>query len=240
VTRLHLEDLHIFLGDAHVVQGVSLSIEEGQTTVILGRNGVGKTTLLRAVMGLNGAPRRGTIRWNGVTMNQLPTWRRARAGIGYVPQSRRIFSSLTVQENLQVARRKQTSENPWPLSRLYELFSNLYERRHQRASTLSGGEQQMLAVARALIGNPRVVLLDEPTEGLSPAMVARLEAVLREIKRARHAILLVEQDAKFAAKLADDIHVMQAGRMVFHLDQITDDAVAKIAERYLGVAIAEL
>lgn len=236
MTRLHIQDLDVFLGDAHVVQGVSLSIKESHTTVILGRNGVGKTTLLRAVMGLNGAPRGGTIQWNGMTMNSMPTWRRARVGIGYVPQSRRIFPSLTVEENLRVARREQASENPWPMSRLYELFANLYERRHQRASTLSGGEQQMLAVARALIGNPRVILLDEPTEGLSPAMVSRLEAILQEVKRGNHAILLVEQDAKFASKLADDIHVMQAGRMVFHLDKITGDGVAAIAERYLGVA----
>jgi branched-chain amino acid transport system ATP-binding protein len=236
MTTLSLDDVHVFLGDSYVVQGVSLTVGQGRTIAILGRNGVGKTTLLRAVMGLTEPARRGAIRWDGVDVTRLPPWQRALTGLGYVPQSRRIFASLSVEENLLVARRKPLPGiEPWTLERLYTLFPNLKERRHQRGTSLSGGEQQMLAVGRALIGNPRAILLDEPTEGLTPALVARMLEILGEVRRAGHAILLVEQNFRFAAALADEIHVMQAGRFVFRGEQMTEDEVIGVAERYLGV-----
>jgi branched-chain amino acid transport system ATP-binding protein len=236
MTTLSLDDIHVFLGDSYVVQGVSLAVGEGRTVAILGRNGVGKTTLLRAVMGLTEPARRGTIRWDDADVTQHPAWRRALSGIGYVPQSRRIFPSLSVEENLLVARRKPLPGiEPWTIERLYTLFPNLKERRHQRGTSLSGGEQQMLAVGRALIGNPRAVLLDEPTEGLTPALVARMIEILREVRRAGHAILLVEQNFRFAAALADETHVMQAGRFVYRAGKMTEDDSVALAERYLGV-----
>ena len=239
MSRLQLDDLHVFLGDAHVIQGVSLSLEEGRTLAILGRNGVGKTTLLRAIMGLSGPPRRGAITWNGLALGPLPTWRRAHAGLGYVPQSRRIFASLSVEENLRVAQRPaEGAREAWSFARLYALFPNLYERRHERGSALSGGEQQMLAVARALMGNPRVIMLDEPTEGLAPALVARLLGALQDVKRAGQALLLVEQDFRFAGQLADAVQVMQAGRIVHSTNEVSDLSLAAIAERYLGLTAA--
>jgi branched-chain amino acid transport system ATP-binding protein len=236
VATLELDDIHVFLGDSYVVQGVSLIVAEGRSVVILGRNGVGKTTLMRAVMGLTETPRRGTIQWDAADVTQAPAWRRALAGLGYVPQGRRIFPSLTVEENLRVARKApRPGLEPWSIETLYRLFPNLEARRHQRASVLSGGEQQMLAIGRALMGNPRLLLLDEPTEGLAPAFVARVRDILREVRRAGQAILLVEQNFRFAASLADEIHVMQAGRFVYRGEGLSELELIAMAERYLGV-----
>jgi branched-chain amino acid transport system ATP-binding protein len=237
MAQLQLDDLHVFLGDSYVVQGVSLAVAEGRSAVILGRNGVGKTTLLRAVMGLTEAPRHGAIRWDDSELTHAPAWRRSNAGLGYVPQGRRIFPSLTVEENLRVARRTpRPGLAPWTIERLYRLFPNLEARRQQRASVLSGGEQQMLAIGRALVGNPRIILLDEPTEGLAPAFVQRVLEVLQEVRRAGQAILLVEQNFRFAASLADEINVMQAGRFVFRGEKMSEGDLLDMAERYLGIA----
>ena len=236
MARLELADLHVFLGESYVVQGVSLVIAEGRSAAILGRNGVGKTTLLRAVMGLTEPPRQGTIRWNAVAVTATPAWLRSKAGFGYVPQGRRVFPSLSVEENLRVARRApREGLEPWTIDRLYRLFPNLQARRTQRASVLSGGEQQMLAIGRALIGNPRIILLDEPTEGLAPAFVARVLEVLKEVRRAGLAVLLVEQNFRFAAALADEIHVMQAGRIVHRCEKPSEADLTDLADRYLGI-----
>ena len=236
MAALELEDLHVFLGDSYVVQGVSLAVAEGRSAAILGRNGVGKTTLLRAVMGLTERPRRGVVRWAERDLTQVPAWQRSQAGFGYVPQGRRVFPSLSVEENLLVARRApRLGLEPWTIDRLYRLFPNLAARRLQRASVLSGGEQQMLAIGRALIGNPRVILLDEPTEGLAPAFVARVLEVLKEVRRAGLAVLLVEQNFRFAAALADETHVMQAGRIVHRGENLSEAELNDLAERYLGV-----
>jgi branched-chain amino acid transport system ATP-binding protein len=236
MARLELDDLHVFLGDSYVVQGISLAVAEGGSAAILGRNGVGKTTLLRAAMGLTERPRQGAVRWDKADVTGAPAWLRSKAGFGYVPQGRRIFPSLSVEENLRVARRApRAGLEPWTIERLYRLFPNLAARRAQRASVLSGGEQQMLASGRALIGNPRLILLDEPTEGLSPAFVARVLEVLTEVRRAGLAVLLVEQNFRFAAALADDIHVMQAGRIVYRGEHLAEAELADLAERYLGV-----
>jgi branched-chain amino acid transport system ATP-binding protein len=239
MAELALDDLHVFLGESYVVQGVSLAVAEGRSAAILGRNGVGKTTLLRAVMGLTDTPRQGAVRWDEADVTRAPAWQRSQAGFGYVPQGRRVFPSLSVEENLRVARRApRPGLTPWTIEKLYALFPNLAARRLQRAAVLSGGEQQMLAIGRALIGNPRIILLDEPTEGLAPAFVARVLDVLQEVRRAGQAILLVEQNFRFAAALADEIHVMQAGRFVYRGEHLSAAELDEVAERYLGVGTA--
>jgi branched-chain amino acid transport system ATP-binding protein len=215
MARLELDDLHVFLGDSYVVQGISLAVAEGGSAAILGRNGVGKTTLLRAAMGLTERPRQGAVRWDKADVTGAPAWLRSKAGFGYVPQGRRIFPSLSVEENLRVARRApRAGLEPWTIERLYRLFPNLAARRAQRASVLSGGEQQMLAIGRALIGNPRLILLDEPTEGLSPAFVARVLEVLTEVRRAGLAVLLVEQNFRFASTVADRYYIVEHGKVI--------------------------
>jgi branched-chain amino acid transport system ATP-binding protein len=236
MAALSIEDLHVYLGGSYVIQGATMTVGEGRSVAILGRNGVGKTTLLRAIMGLTEPARRGAIRWDGKDMTRWPAWQRTLSGIGYVPQGRRIFPSLSVEENLLVARKPAPEGiEPWTVETLYALFPNLRERRHQRGSALSGGEQQMLAIARALIGNPRLILLDEPTEGLAPIVIERILEVLGQVRRKGHAMLLVEQNFRVATALADEIRVMQAGRFVFHGEGMTLDAVTEVAERYLGV-----
>jgi branched-chain amino acid transport system ATP-binding protein len=236
VATLDIADVHVFLGDSYVIQGATLALDAGRTVAVIGSNGVGKTTLVRAVMGLTDPARRGAVRWRGADITRWPTWRRTHAGLGYVPQGRRIFPSLTVEENLRVALRQPTAASrPWTLERLYDTFPILAERRRQPGTTLSGGEQQMLAIARALAGNPDAILLDEPSEGLAPIVVERILGTLRALKEAGYAILLVEQNHRFVADLADEVYVMQAGRMVFHGPVASRDQVAALADRYLGV-----
>ena len=237
MAELQIRDLHVYLGDSYVVQGATLTVDEGQAVAVLGRNGVGKTTLLRAIMGLTDPVRQGSLRWDGVELTQQPAWSRNAAGIAYVPQGRRIFPSLSVEENLLVARRPaRPGLESWTIEQLYTLFPNLRERRDQRGTALSGGEQQMLALARALIANPRLILLDEPTEGLAPIVVQRLLDVLKEIRRKGPGLLLVEQNFRFVAGLTDKIVVMQAGRFAYQGEHLTPDEISAIAERYLGVS----
>jgi branched-chain amino acid transport system ATP-binding protein len=240
VCRLAVADAHVYLGDSYIIQGVSLAVADGRTVALLGRNGAGKTTLMRAIAGLTEPPRQGRIEWQGEDVSAWPAWRRARAGLGYVPQGRRVFSSLTVEENIEVAQRRAQGDaaslpEPWTLERLYALFPVLGERRKRPAIHLSGGEQQMLAIARALAGNPRAILLDEPTEGLAPLMVEHVRGILASIRAAGLAVLLVEQDFRFAGAVADEILVMHAGRLV-HAGRRPDEAQLRaLAERYLGV-----
>jgi branched-chain amino acid transport system ATP-binding protein len=236
MAELKIRDLHVYLGDSYVVQGATLTVGEGQAVAVLGRNGVGKTTLLRAIMGLTDPVRQGSLHWEDVELTQQPAWLRNTAGIAYVPQGRRIFPSLSVEENLLVARRAASAGlEPWTIDNLYALFPNLRERRDQRGTALSGGEQQMLALARALIANPRLILLDEPTEGLAPIVVQRVLDVLREIHRKGLALLLVEQNFRFATSLTNDVVVMQAGRFVYRGEQMSSAEISNVAERYLGV-----
>ena len=237
MAELRIDDVHVYLGDSYVIQGATLTVPEGRAVAVLGRNGVGKTTLLRAIMGLTEPARQGTIHWNATDVTALPAWQRTLTGIGYVPQGRRIFPSLSVEENLLVARRAAPAgtADAWTVEKIYALFPNLAERRHQRGPALSGGEQQMLAIARALIGNPRLILLDEPTEGLAPIVVQRILEVLKEVRRQGLAMLLIEQNFRFAAALADEVNVMQAGRFVFRGENMSLAQMTAIAERYLGV-----
>ena len=236
MAELRIDNVQIYLGDSYVVQGATLAVPGGRVVAVLGRNGVGKTTLLRAIMGLTEPARQGAILWDGADVTRLPAWQRTLAGIGYVPQGRRIFPSLTVEENLLVAKKPpRPGVAPWTVEKLYALFPNLAERRAQRGPALSGGEQQMLAIARALIGNPRLILLDEPTEGLAPIVIQRILEVLKEVRQQGLAMLLVEQNFRFAAALADEVNVMQAGRFVHRGEHLSLAEITALAERYLGV-----
>ena len=212
---LRLADIDAFYGDSHVLHRVSFACGEGRLVGLLGRNGAGKTTSINVVMGLL-RPRRGSVAVWGTPVAGRPPEAIAAQGVALVPQGRRIFRSLTVRENLAVAGRKAPAgrQNPWTLERVFDTFPQLAERRQQYAGTLSGGEQQMLAIGRALMGNPRVLLLDEPSEGLAPQIVAEVMATIRRLKAQGLSIVLVEQNAKLVFDVADDIVVLNSGRVV--------------------------
>ena len=230
---LKVEDIHTYYGDAYVLQGLTLQVEEGQILGLLGRNGVGKTTLVNSVMGFY-PPRRGTIRFKGVDVTHLSSFATVRMGLGLVPQGRRVFASLTVDENLQVARHGMGRRN-WDASRVYALFPRLEERRAQRARTLSGGEQQMLAIGRALMTNPDCLIMDEPSEGLAPIIIQGVWEAVAKLKQEGLSILLVEQNASLAIKLVDHVHVMSKGRVVYSAAPQELWANAEVKAAYLGV-----
>jgi branched-chain amino acid transport system ATP-binding protein len=204
---LNVEDLHTYYGESHVLQGVTLAAKEGTVTAVLGRNGVGKTTLCRSLTGLTPA-RQGRILFNGTDITHLAPHRIHLLGISLVPQGRHIFSSLTVRENLEIAAAGRD------LQKAYAVFPRLAERGNNRGNELSGGEQQMLAIARALVARPVLLVMDEPTEGLAPVLVAEVAGVIRRLKDEGTSILLAEQNAAFAVKVADYVHVMSKGRVV--------------------------
>ena len=212
---LRLADVDAFYGDSHVLHRVSFACGEGRLVGLLGPNGAGKTTSINVVMGLL-RPRRGSVAVYGTPVVGRPPEAIAAQGVALVPQGRRIFRSLTVRENLAVAARRATAnrQNPWTLERVFDTFPLLAERRQQYAGILSGGEQQMLAIGRALMSNPRVLLLDEPSEGLAPQIVAEVMATIRRLKEQGLSILLVEQNAKLAFDIADDIVILNSGRVV--------------------------
>ena len=206
---LAVEDLHAHYGKSHILHGVSLEVDAGEIVCLLGRNGAGKSTTLKSVMGLV-TPSRGHVSFKGAPIAGLPSYRIARLGLGYVPEERRIFSDLTVAENLLVG---QKGEGAWGTGRVYEFFPKLRELAGRRAGSLSGGEQQMLTVARTLMGNPRVLLLDEPSEGLAPVIVRALGDQIAALKREGLTILLSEQNLKFAARLADRAYIIEKGEI---------------------------
>ena len=211
---LRLEDVRASYGDGDVLQGVSLAVPAGRVLSLLGRNGAGKTTLLKTIMGIL-APNAGSISFAGAPIAGAAPFRIARAGLGYVPETRGIFPSLSVLENLTLAARDGAAPagERWTLARVFETFPRLHERRHGGGGKLSGGEQQMLAIARALLTNPRLLLLDEPTEGLAPIAIAEIEAVLAALKKSGLAILLVEQNLPFALAFADEVAVLGKGQV---------------------------
>jgi branched-chain amino acid transport system ATP-binding protein len=212
---LGLTDVHAFYGDSHILHGVSFSLPEGCVLALLGRNGAGKTTCISTIVGFL-APKNGQIRLFGEMIAGLSPERISRLGIGLVPQGRRIFPSLTVRENLIVAQQRQIRTNkPWNIERIYGLFPRLSERHAQFAGTLSGGEQQMLAIGRALMGNPRVLLLDEPSEGLAPLIVAEVGQTIKRLKEEGQSIVLVEQNRRLALEVADQAVILNTGRCVF-------------------------
>ncbi len=210
---LTVNDLHAFYGPSHIVQGVSLSVRRGQIVALLGRNGVGKTTTLRAIMGLVPS-RRGSVRLEGKEIVGLPTHELSRLGLSYVPEDRRVFRGLTVWDNLRLAMLgRRLGNERGQLEAIYELFPILRERGGQEARTLSGGEQQMLAIARALIGEPKVILVDEPTQGLAPTFVERIADALAKVRERGISILLVEQNVPLALQMADVAYIMDKGRI---------------------------
>jgi branched-chain amino acid transport system ATP-binding protein len=246
---LTVTNVHTFYGDSHVLQGVSLHVERGTVTALLGRNGVGKTTLCRSLTGLTPA-RSGEIVFDGSNITKLPPHRVWATGLGIVPQGRHIFPSLTVKENLAIAERTRVRRapsasaadlatsarpEPWTIQRSLSAFPRLAERLQNRGNELSGGEQQMLAIARALVSNPTLLVMDEPTEGLSPAMVAEVARVIRRLKQEGMSVLLVEQNAAFAVKVADYAHVMSKGVVVHSAEAGVLWENEAVKEQYLGV-----
>jgi branched-chain amino acid transport system ATP-binding protein len=229
---LDVRDIHTYYGDSHVLQGVSLGMERGQVVGILGRNGMGKTTLIRSIIGFT-PPRRGQVLFKRRDITAWPSNRVVAFGLGLVPQGRRVFPSLTVLENLAVAARN--NGGPWTVERVLELFPRLRERGAHRAGKLSGGEQQMLAIARALTTNPELLLMDEPTEGLAPLLVREVGRTIENLKSQGLSILLVEQNLPLALRVADHVHVLSRGRVVH---SSAPDALwrnEEIKSRYLGL-----
>ena len=228
---LDVADLHTYYGESHVLHGVSLSVADGEVLTILGRNGMGKTTLIRSIIGFT-PPREGTIRLRGDDVTGWAPYRLVERGMALVPQGRRVFPSLTVRENLDVARR---GDGRWSIDRVHELFPRLRERASNRANKLSGGEQQMLAIGRALMSNPALLLLDEPTEGLAPLLVREVGRVIGELKREGLSILLVEQNLPLALSVADRVHILSRGHIVYggRPDALAADEDVK--SRFLGV-----
>jgi branched-chain amino acid transport system ATP-binding protein len=232
---LALSGVDVLYADSHVLHGVSLTLRAGRVLALLGRNGAGKTTCMHAVVGFL-PPRSGEIRLFGEAISRLPPEAISRKGVGFVPQGRRVFGSLTVRENLLVAEQsRQGAKRTWALDRVLDLFPQLQKRQLQHAGSLSGGEQQMLAIGRALMGNPRVLLMDEPSEGLAPLIVAEVGRVIARLKQEGQSILLVEQNVKLAFDLADDVVLLNTGRVVFAgtIDQVRDDHA--LITQHLGV-----
>jgi branched-chain amino acid transport system ATP-binding protein len=229
---LEVEGVHTYYGDSHVLQGVSLRVDPGEVLAILGRNGVGKTTLIRTIVGFT-PPREGRVLYEGTETTRLPPFRMVALGMALVPQGRRVFPSLSVRENLDVARR---GEGRWSLEHVYALFPRLRDRAGNRANKLSGGEQQMLAIGRALMSNPDLLLMDEPTEGLAPLLVREVGRVIRELKRSGLSILLVEQNLALALSVADRVHVLSRGQIVHTGTPAELMGNDDVKTRYLGVA----
>lgn len=209
---LQVEDIHTYYGESHILQGVTLEIPRGGVVSLMGRNGAGKTTTLRSIMRLT-APRRGRVLFDGRSLDGLRTYEIAQAGIALVPETRGIFPSLSVEENLTVAARGQDAPDGWTVDRVFALFPRLAERRNNGGSQLSGGEQQMLSIARALLTNPSVLLLDEPGEGLAPIIVQEIYRTLESLKAAGTTMLLVEKNFAFATSLADTVYVLGKGQI---------------------------
>ena len=228
---LQVQGLNTYYGLSHVLFDVSLEVREGEAAFLLGRNGAGKSTTLKSVVGLV-PPRRGTVRYRGRDLRGLPPHLVARLGVGYVPDDRRIFPDLTVEENLEVATR---GSGPWTLDSVFSLFPVLREKRRHRGSHLSGGEQKMLAIARALVGNPELLLLDEPMEGLAPLLVRVLEERIRELKSRGLTVLLAEQNVPAALRLADRGYVIDDGRIRFEGSVQDLQANPEVRQRYLLV-----
>jgi branched-chain amino acid transport system ATP-binding protein len=226
---LEIEDLHVYLGESHVLQGLSFSVAEGAVTALLGRNGVGKTTTLRSIMGL--APGRGRIALAGEDVTRLPTHRIVHRGVGYVPEDRDIFAGLTVEENLRLAERNGAAR----YDLVWDLFPMLRPHLNQRAGTLSGGEQQMVAIARALLNENRVLLIDEPTKGLAPNLVTDVARVLERAAELT-TILLVEQNLRVVNRLAQDAVVLDQGRIVHKGPAKELFADPALVRRFLGVS----
>ena len=230
---LKVEGIQSYYGESHILHGVDLEIEKGEVVCLLGRNGAGKTTTLRSVMGLT-PPRKGSILLNGVNIAGKKAYEIGRMGVAWVPEERRIFKTLTVMENLLIAERKG-DEGKWTIDRIMEIFTNLARRRQNRGDELSGGEQQMLAVARALMRNPQLILLDEPTEGLAPIMVDAVMEVIQRIKEEGVTIFLVEQNVEASMKVAHRHYILEQGKVVAHIGNEELKRDQSLREKYLSI-----
>ena len=232
---LALAGVDALYGESHVLHEVSFTLHAGRVLALLGRNGAGKTTCMNAIIGFL-PPRRGEVRLFGAPIGRLAPEAISRKGVGFVPQGRRVFSTLTVRENLVVSSQSRSGlAAPWTLDRVIGLFPKLRERLQQVAGSLSGGEQQMLAFGRALMGNPRVLLMDEPSEGLAPLIVAEVGRTIARLKQEGQSILLVEQNVKLALDLADDVVILNTGRVAFSgsVERVRNDA--DLITQHLGV-----
>jgi branched-chain amino acid transport system ATP-binding protein len=230
---LDVRDMQAFYGKSHILQGVSLTVNEGETVTLLGRNGAGKSTTLKAIAGVV-KPRGGTVSFAGKVIGGLAPHRIAAAGLCFVPEHRGIFRLLSVEENLRLGARK---DSPWQLDDIYRIFPRLKERRKNGGAQLSGGEQQMLAIGRALMNHPRLLMLDEPVEGLAPVIVEEIVAQLKLIKAAGVAILLVEQNLEVCTQLADRHYIIEQGVIVYEGDNAAFAADHAAKDRYLGVGV---
>ena len=235
---IEVEGIHSYYGKGHILQGVSLRLMEGELVCLLGRNGVGKSTTLKSIMGIV-KPTEGSILFDGRELIGRQPYEIARRGVGYVPEDRRIFRSLTVHENLLMGikgrKNGDAGEGSWTLDRVYEHFPKLKDRRGNKGVHLSGGEQQMLTVARTLMGNPKLILVDEPTEGLSPLLVKDVLEMLSTVRRSGVTILMVEQNFKAAIKVADRFYVMSKGQVVFEGDITALMGAEEVRKDYLEV-----
>jgi len=235
---IEVKGIHSYYGKSHILHGVSLELKEGELVCLLGRNGVGKSTTLKSIMGIV-RPTHGSIRFDGKELVGSQPYQIARLGVGYVPEDRRIFKSLTVQENLlmgtQKAKNGGSAERVWTIDKIYDLFPNLRDRRGNKGSHLSGGEQQMLTVARTLMGNPKLILVDEPTEGLAPLIVKDVLEMLSAVRKSGVTVLMVEQNFKAAIKVADRFYIMAKGQMVFEGGMAALLAAEDVRKNYLEV-----
>ncbi len=232
---LQVDDIHSYYDKSHILHGVTLEIKSGEMVCLLGRNGVGKSTTLKSIMGVV-TPRSGKVLFKGADVAGKPPFAIARLGMGFVPEERRIFKSLTVNENLQIGIKKGIGSGPqWNLERIYEAFPRLKERYKNKGAHLSGGEQQMLTVARTLMGNPELILIDEPTEGLAPLIVKDVLDMLAHVLESGVSILMVEQNFKAAIKVASRFYVMGKGKIVFEGDKDALHAAEDIRKTYLEV-----
>ncbi|MGN8118210.1 ABC transporter ATP-binding protein [Labrys sp. 22185] len=233
--KLEIADLDSFYGPAHILHQVSLEIGPGEVVALLGRNGAGKSTTFRSIIGLV-ADRRGAIRLDGADIIRLPVYEIARRGIGYVPEDRRVFTDLTVRENLEVGRRPPRQNlKPWTPERLYELFPNLAAMPGRLGGRMSGGEQQMLTIARTLMGNPAIVLLDEPSEGLAPKIVEDMARAILRLKQEGLSILLSEQNLHFARLIADRAYVIESGMIRYSGTMAALEADSAVQTEYLAL-----
>ena len=231
---LRIEDLHAWYGESHILHGVNLTVHEGEVVTLLGRNGAGRTTTMRAIMGLTGS-RKGSIKVGGLETIALATHNIARLGLGYCPEERAIFSSLSAQENLVLPPRLKGTDGGMSIEHIYTMFPNLKERANSPGTRLSGGEQQMLAVARILRTGAKLLLLDEISEGLAPVIVQKLASMILDLKKQGFTIVLVEQNFRFAAPLADRFYVMEHGKIVEQFAQSELASKMSLLHEFLGV-----
>ena len=232
---LSVKDLHAYYGRAHILDGISLEAKAGEVVALLGRNGAGKSTAMKAIMGLV-PPARGEVSFAGTRIDRLPPYRIARLGLGYVPEERRIFTELSVMENLEVGRQDARDGVPgWSAERLFALFPNLAAMRDRPGGRMSGGEQQMLTIARTLMGNPKCVLLDEPSEGLAPIIVEQMARSIQTLKGEGLSVLLCEQNLHFSQAVADRAYIIEKGQIRFGGSMAELAADASLREQYLSV-----